>query len=141
MLGYWNDPQSTAKVVDANGYHTGDIGYQDDDGFFYVTGRKDNLIKVNGHRINPQEIEDVLQSTGLTIESAVFAVQDDFSGNKLFALVTPKDNEFSTISLMCRLEKKLPRHKMPSEVIPIRSLPKKANGKIDRTKCLELLAN
>ncbi len=37
---------------------TGDIGYQDNDGFFYVTGRKDNLIKVNGHRINPQEIED-----------------------------------------------------------------------------------
>ena len=141
MLGYWNDPQSTAKVIDANGYHTGDIGYQDDDGFFYVTARKDNLIKVNGHRINPQEIEDVLQSTGLTIESAVFAVQDDFSGNKLFALATPKDNEFSTNSLMSLLEKKLPRHKMPSEVIPIRAIPKKANGKIDRTKCLELLAN
>ena len=93
MLGYWNDPQSRAKVVDANGYHTGDIGYQDDDGFFYVTGRKDNLIKVNGHRINPQEIEDVLQSTGLTIESAVFATKDDILGNKQFALVTPKGNE------------------------------------------------
>jgi acyl-CoA synthetase (AMP-forming)/AMP-acid ligase II len=141
MLGYWNDPQSTAKVIDANGYHTGDIGYQDDDGFFYVAGRKDNLIKVNGHRIKPQEIEDVLQSTGLTIESAVFSVQDDFSGNKLFALVTPKDNEFSTNSLMCILEKKLPRHKMPSEIIPIRAIPKNANGKIDRTRCLELLAN
>jgi acyl-CoA synthetase (AMP-forming)/AMP-acid ligase II len=141
MLGYWNDPQSTAKVVDANGYHTGDIGYQDDDGFFYVTGRKDNLIKVNGHRINPQEIEDVLQSTGLTIESAVFATKDDLGGNKLFALVTPKDSKFSAMSLMCKLEKKLPRYKMPSGVIPIRAIPKKANGKIDRTKCLELLAN
>jgi acyl-CoA synthetase (AMP-forming)/AMP-acid ligase II len=141
MLGYWNDPQSTAKVVDANGYHNGDIGYQDDDGFFYVTGRKDNLIKVNGHRINPQEIEDVLHSTGLTIESAVFATKDDFGGNKLFALVTPKDNKFSAMSLMCKLEKKLPRYKMPSGVIPIRAIPKRANGKIDRTKCLELLAN
>jgi acyl-CoA synthetase (AMP-forming)/AMP-acid ligase II len=141
MLGYWNDPQSTAKVVDANGYHTGDIGYQDNDGFFYVTGRKDNLIKVNGHRINPQEIEEVLQSTGLTIESVVFATKDDFGGNKLFALVTPNDNKFSAMSLMSKLEKKLPRYKMPSGVIPIRAIPKKANGKIDRTKCLELLAN
>ena len=101
----------------------------------------DNLIKVNGHRINPQEIEDVLQSAGLTIESAVFATKDDFAGNKLFALVTPKDNKFSAMSLMCKLEKKLPRYKMPSGVIPIRAIPKRANGKIDRTKCIELLAN
>jgi hypothetical protein len=67
--------------------------------------------------------------------------KDDFGGNKLFALVTPKDNKFSAMTLMCILEKKLPRYKMPSEVIPIRAIPKKANGKIDRTKCLELLAN
>ena len=106
-----------------------------------MTGRKDNLIKVNGHRINPQEIEDVLQSTGLNIESAVFATKDDFGGNKLFALVTPKDNKFSAMTLMCKLEKKLPRYKMPTGVIPIRAIPKKASGKIDRTKCLELLAN
>jgi acyl-CoA synthetase (AMP-forming)/AMP-acid ligase II len=86
-------------------------------------------------------IEDMIQSTGLTIESAVFTMKDDFLGNKLFALVTPKDNEFSTMSLMCTLEKKLPKYKMPSDVIPIRAIPKKANGKIDRTKCLELLAN
>ena len=81
----------------------------------------------------------MLKSTGLTIESAVFAVQDDFSGNKLFALVTPKDNEFSTMSLMCIIEKKLPKYKMPSDVIPIRAIPKKANGKIDPTKCLEVI--
>jgi acyl-CoA synthetase (AMP-forming)/AMP-acid ligase II len=67
--------------------------------------------------------------------------KDDFGGNKLFALVTPKDNKFSAMTLMCKLEKKLPRYKVPSGVIPIRAIPKKANGKIDRTKCLELLAN
>jgi len=141
MLGYWNDQESAPKVADTNGYHTGDIGYQDDDGFFYVTGRKDNLIKVNGHRINPQEIEDVLQSTGLIIESTVFSVKDDFSGDKLIALLTPKNDEFSTISLMSILEKKLPRYKMPSKIIPVRAIPKKANGKINQAKCLDLLVN
>jgi acyl-CoA synthetase (AMP-forming)/AMP-acid ligase II len=141
MLGYFNDPQSTAEVIKENWYHTGDIGYQDDEGLFYVTGRKDNLIKVNGYRINPWEVEDTIQSTGLTIESAVFAGKDSILGNKLYALVTPKDNEFSINSLMGMLEKKLQKHKMPSKVIPIRAIPKKANGKIDHTKCLELLAN
>jgi acyl-CoA synthetase (AMP-forming)/AMP-acid ligase II len=56
--GTGSDPRGTACALDASGYHTGDLGYQDEDGYLYVTGRKDDLLKVGGHRIDPQEIED-----------------------------------------------------------------------------------
>ena len=71
MQGYWKDNEATAQVLDANGYHTGDIGYKDEDGFIYLSGRRDDLVKVGGHRINPREIEDILLATNLIIESAV----------------------------------------------------------------------
>lgn len=58
MQGYWRDTEATAEVLDEKGYCTGDLGYQDDDGFFYIVGRKDSIIKAGGHRINPLEIED-----------------------------------------------------------------------------------
>ena len=70
MQGYWQDTVATAEVLDKTGYHTGDTGYKDEDGFFYVEGRKDNLIKVGGHRINPQEIEDALNHSAASMEPA-----------------------------------------------------------------------
>ena len=71
MKGYWKDPEATAKALDQNGYHTGDLCFQDKDGFFFLVGRKDNLLKVGGHRISPQEIEDTLMETKLFQEVVV----------------------------------------------------------------------
>ena len=71
FMGYWKDKAASDRVLDEKGYHTGDTGYMDKEGFFYVTGRKDDLVKVGGHRINPQEVEDALIATGLVIEAAV----------------------------------------------------------------------
>jgi acyl-coenzyme A synthetase/AMP-(fatty) acid ligase len=52
MKGYWKDEKATNRVLINNGYHTGDLGYKDSEGFFFITGRRDNIIKVKGHRIN-----------------------------------------------------------------------------------------
>ena len=89
MQGYWRDPQATAKALDHHGYHTGDVGYKDADGFIFLEGRKDNLLKVGGHRINPQEIEDALLATQLAVEAAVVGLPDDLLGKRLAALVVP----------------------------------------------------
>jgi len=62
----------------------------DEDGFFFIKGRKDSLLKVGGHRTNPQEIEDAVMETDLVVESAVIGVKNDLLGNKLIALATPK---------------------------------------------------
>lgn len=140
MLGYWKDPQDTARVLKDQGYHTGDIGYRDPDGFLYVSNRKDGLVKVGGHRINPAEIEEFLLSTDLLIETAVVGVPDKLLGNRLTALIVPKDDTLAPDVLLERCAAALPKHKLPSAILPTRALPKGPSGKIDREKCIEIAA-
>ncbi len=140
MQGYWKDPQYTARVLKRGGYHTGDIGFRDGDGFLYVLSRKDGMLKVGGHRINPVEIEDFLMASELIIESIVLGIPDNLLGNKLIALVVPKDENCSARTLQEKCAAGLPNHKWPAEIVIIRSLPKNANGKIDRNKCVEIAA-
>lgn len=138
MLGYWKDDEGTAKVLDKHGYHTGDLGYQDADGYFYVTGRKDNLLKVGGHRINPQEVEDALMGTQLAIEVVVLGQPDALLGHRLVALACPKNGDCNESLILSECLRRLPRYKVPSELRLLRSLPKNTSGKIDRARCLEL---
>jgi len=138
MQGYWRNAQATNEVLDQYGYHTGDLGYQDEEGYFYVVGRKDNLLKVGGHRINPQEIEDVLMETELMMETAVVGIPDELLGHKLVAIVTPKDGTCRENQILSRIAESLPKYKLPSNIKLVRALPKSISGKIDRTRCLEL---
>ncbi len=139
MQGYWNSAETTAKILDRHGYHTGDQGYMDEDGFYFVNGRKDSLIKVGGHRITPQEIEDAIIATDFVIEALVIGVDDAMLGKKLVALVTPKDNEIDSNKIMARCAEFLPKYKLPSEIQCVKMLKKNANGKIDKNKCAELI--
>jgi acyl-CoA synthetase (AMP-forming)/AMP-acid ligase II len=138
MLGYWRDDKGTAEVLGEHGYFTGDLGYQDAEGYFYVTGRKDDLLKVGGHRINPQEVEDALMGTQLAIEAVVLGQPDALLGHRLVAIVCPKNRECSESLILGECSKRLPRYKMPSEIKLLQSLPKNSNGKIDRAGCLGL---
>ena len=139
MQGYWKDLETTDKVLDKHGYHTGDQGYMDEEGYFYLKGRKDNIIKVGGHRINIQEIEDGFMETDLVIEAFVTSITDDLLGNKLIAIVTPKKNETSENMIMLQCAKKLPKYKLPGIIKNVKAIPKQSNGKIDREKCLKLI--
>ena len=136
MLGYYKDEETTQKVLDHNGYHTGDMGYMDEDGYLYVVGRKDGLLKVRGYRINIQEIEDVLMETELLIEAIVLGIKDDLLENKLKAVAVPKDSDCSENWILQKCSEKLPSYKLPDEIRFVHSLPKTMSGKIDRTKCL-----
>jgi long-chain acyl-CoA synthetase len=136
--GYWNDPKDSARVLDGKGYHTGDIGYRDREGFLYVLRRKDGLLKIGGHRINPVEIEDFLMATESLIESAVVGLPDKLLGNKLVALVVPKEDTVEHRTLMELCNNGLPNHKWPADIIIARALPKNPSGKIDREKCIEM---
>lgn len=141
MQGYWKDPELSAKVLDSNGYHTGDLGYMDGDGFFYLVGRKDSLLKSGGHRINPQEIEDSLVETGLLVEAAVIGVPDDLLGNRLVAFAVTINNETTENEILEGCARLLPRYKVPAEVRLMKALPKKSSGKIDKAACTELYKN
>lgn len=132
MLGYWKKPDITAKALDEHGYHTGDHAYQDEDGYYFIKGRKDSLLKVGGHRINPQEIEDALLETDLVEESAVIGREDDLLGKKLIAFVSAKDKNTTANTILSQCAKLLPKYKMPSELHILKNLPKNANGKLNK---------
>lgn len=139
MQGYWKDPEETARVLDANGYHTGDFGYQDQEGFFYIEGRKDSLLKVGGHRINPQEIEDVILRSDLVIEAAVLGIPDSLLGHRLVGAVAPRNGDCEPRRILSFCAGNLPKYKVPSSISIFRALPKSGSGKIDRNKCLQML--
>ena len=139
MLGYWKDPESTRKALTAYGYHTGDIGYCDDDGYYRVLGRKDNQLKVAGHRVNPQEIEDAIIASGLVVECAVVGLPDPLAGHRLAAIAAPIDSNCSEQVILRASSMALPRHKIPAEIRIVKALPKNSSGKVDRQACLEAL--
>jgi acyl-CoA synthetase (AMP-forming)/AMP-acid ligase II len=139
MAGYWKDPGATAKVLDAHGYHTGDLGYKDQDGFIFITGRKDNQLKVGGHRINTQEIEDVILETGLVVEAFVTGYPDKLLGYKLFVAAVAKKVEANSQTILAACAQLLPRYKVPERIVLVSSLPKKLSGKIDKDKCMEII--
>jgi acyl-CoA synthetase (AMP-forming)/AMP-acid ligase II len=139
MFGYWNDPEATAKVLDANGYHTGDMGYKDQDGFIFIVGRKDNQVKVGGHRINTQEIEDTILETALVVEIFVTGCPDELLGHKLIALAVAKHANADSQTILAACSQRLPRYKIPEKIVLVSSLPKKLSGKIDKEKCVEII--
>ena len=139
MQGYWKDESATTEVLNSNGYHTGDLGYQDSEGYFYVVGREDNLLKVGGHRINLQEIEDALLATGVVIEATVLGIEDDLLGHRLIAVIVPAISDCNKNQILELCAERLPKYKLPGEIKLVRALPKSTSGKIDRTKCVELI--
>ena len=138
MVGYWKDQASTQAVMSRHGYHTGDLGYKDTDGFYYVVDRKDNMLKIGGYRVNPQEVEEALSKTDLILESIVIGFEDHLLGKRLVTLAVPKDSHSTSNKILERLSSLLPKNKIPSEMKLCRALPLMANGKTDKWKCLRM---
>ena len=140
MVGYWNDPDSGRNALSRHGYHTGDMGYRDEEGYFYVLGRRDNQLKVGGHRVDPKEIEDALIATNLIIECAVLGIPDQLAGHRLVAVAVSRNGETSERDILAFCVKIFPRHKLPSEICFVKLLPKNGSGKIDRGACMVLIS-
>lgn len=138
MPGYWKKPEATSKALVDGWYHTGDRAYKDDAGFFFVVGRQDDLLKVGGHRLSPQEIEDTLMESGMFVEVVVLGIPDNLLGNRLVTLGVPANADCSEMDILSYCAAKLPKFKVPSEVKFAKTLPKKTSGKIDRKGCLVL---
>ncbi|MCP4748628.1 MAG: acyl--CoA ligase [Desulfobacteraceae bacterium] len=138
MDGYWKDAESTLKVLGPKGYHTGDIGYCDPEGFYFISGRKDGIIKVGGHRINPQQVEEAILSTNCVIEVTIVPVLDELMGKKMIALVVPKYNDIEAKEIIERCHKVLPKFKVPSKLVFLKVVPKNVSGKINNEKCYDI---
>lgn len=139
MVGYWNQPEETAKVMRKGWLLTGDIGYKDADGYFYITDRKKDMLLVNGINVYPREVEEILYQFPGVKEAAVIGVPDARKGEQPVAFVSA--NEGTTLeekALQQFVRSKLADYKVPRRVVLMPALPRNATGKILKTALREL---
>jgi acyl-CoA synthetase (AMP-forming)/AMP-acid ligase II len=140
MMGYFNDPQATAQVLRADGLHTGDMGRMDADGYLFITGRGDDVIKSGGYRIGPQEIEDAALQVAGVAEVGVTGIPDPMLGLVPVAFVVPVEPDASLVQrVRAHLEKVLARFKQPRDIHVVAKLPRTLNGKLQRRLLVELI--
>ena len=88
VVGYWNKPEETAKALPGGALHTGDVGYMDEQGWFYIVDRKKDQINAGGYKVWPREVEDVLYEHEAVREAAVVGVPDEYRGETVKAFVS-----------------------------------------------------
>lgn len=93
MKGYYNDEKSTRATIDKDGWlHTGDVGYYDEDGYFYIVDRIKELIKYKGYQVPPAELEAILLNYPSIQDAAVIGIPNDKTGELPMAFVVKDDN-------------------------------------------------
>jgi len=138
MKGYWNNKEETDAVLKDGWLFTGDIGYMDEDGYFYIVDRKKDMIIAGGFNIYPREIEEVLYEHEKIKEVVVAGIPDPYRGETVKAYVVLKDGIQATEEELNEFARKhLAPYKVP-KIYEFRSeLPKTAVGKILRRKLIE----
>lgn len=138
MVGYWNRPEDTAAVLKDGWLLTGDMGYMDEDGYFYIVDRKKDMIIAGGFNIYPREVEEVLFEHPAVQEAAVIGVPDPYRGETVKAFVVLKQGmEASEEELEKHCREKLAAYKIP-RLYEFRSeLPKTMVGKVLRRQLQE----
>jgi o-succinylbenzoate---CoA ligase len=133
--GYFNNEKESAEKL-LNGYFlTGDLGFIDEDGFLFITGRKIEVINSGGEKIHPKEIEELILSLGSINECSVIGIPHPVWGEAVTAVVSCKEGKSLTENDILRnLYKTLPSFKIPKRIIVLPELPKSALGKINREK-------
>lgn len=143
-LGYWNDPEKTSKrfraipqeagfVIPELAVWSGDTVQKDEQGYLYFVGRNDEMIKVSGYRISPNEVEESLFSTQLVKEVVAFGIPDANLGQSIVAVVTlVKESETALKDLQNACKRAMPNFMVPGRFLVKSELPRNPNGKLDR---------
>lgn len=134
MLGYYNREEATEKAMYKGWYHSGDIGYLDDEGYLYVNDRVDDMIISGGENIYPREVEDVLHGHPGVLDVAVVGQPDDRWGETVTAFVVKKDANVTEQELdeFCKNSDSLANFKRPRKYVFCDMLPRNASGKIQK---------
>ena len=136
MLGYYNDPEATARALNSEGWlATGDLGYRDPDGFYFITGRLKELIIKGGENIAPREIDEALLQHPAVLEAAAVGIPDPDYGQEILACVVLKPDAACTeAELREHCLATLGRYKTPKDFRFVAELPKGPSGKVQRLK-------
>ncbi|MFJ7005201.1 class I adenylate-forming enzyme family protein [Pseudomonas putida] len=133
MKGYWQQPQATLAVMADGWLKTGDVGFMDEKGWFYLIDRKKDMINVSGYKVWPREVEDVLYRHPAVFEALVVGVPDDYRGESVKAVVSLNAGcQISAAELIEHCKMHLAAYKYPRSVEIMAELPKSATGKLMR---------
>ncbi|MBZ0218564.1 MAG: acyl--CoA ligase [Fimbriimonadaceae bacterium] len=133
MLGYWNRPQEEAEVFRGDWFLTGDIAHRDEDGYFWLHGRADNMMNAMGYRVSPVEVEAVLNAIPGIAEAAVVECEARENIHIICAFVVLEETEQpkpQAEDIIAQAAKYLATYKVPRQVVFIDALPRTPNGKI-----------
>ena len=129
--GYWKLPEQTAESIRDGWVHTGDLARQDEEGYFYIVGRKNDLIITGGYNVYPREIEEVLYTHPAVYEAAVIGIPDEVKGEIPKAFITLKpEQQASEGEIIAFCKANLAPYKIPRQVEIRSELPKSSTGKI-----------
>ncbi|MCR6627561.1 MAG: long-chain fatty acid--CoA ligase [Pseudoxanthomonas sp.] len=138
MKGYWQRPEETANVMDADGWlHTGDMAKMDENGFFYIVDRKKDMILVSGFNVYPNEVEDVIAGLDGVLEVAAIGVPDEKSGEAVKVFIVKKDPALTAEQVKAFCRDNLTGYKQPRHIEFRTELPKTNVGKILRKELRE----
>ena len=131
--GYWNKPKATASTLPGGELRTGDVGFMDDDGWFYLVDRKKDMIVAAGYKVWPREVEDTLLEHPAVQEAAVVGVPDAYRGETVWAYVSLRPGErASPDDLIAFCRERMAAYKYPRRVVVFEDLPKTPTGKLLR---------
>tara|TARA_B110000503_G_scaffold12013_3_gene16226 strand:- start:37563 stop:39056 length:1494 start_codon:yes stop_codon:yes gene_type:complete len=132
MKGYWNRPEATAEAIDGEGwFHSGDVGYFDDDGFLFICDRLKDMVISGGENVYPAEVESALYKHEAIAEVAVIGLPDEKWGEAVTAVVALHDGHQLTIEeLRSFAETMLARYKLPARLHVVDALPRNPAGKV-----------
>lgn len=138
MKGYWNKPEETENTFKNGWLLTGDLGYMDENGYFYIVDRRKDMIIAGGYNIYPREVEEVLYEHEGVVEAVIAGVPDPYRGETVKAYVVPKSGyelDEAELNKFCR--KHLAAYKVPRIYEFREELPKTAVGKILRRQLID----
>ncbi len=131
--GYWNKPEETEHALPGGALHTGDVGYMDAAGWFYIVDRKKDQINAGGYKVWPREVEDVLYQHEAVREAAVVGVPDAYRGETVKAYVSLRPGQTATAEeLIAFCRQQMAAYKYPRQVEFLDELPKTVSGKLLR---------
>jgi long-chain acyl-CoA synthetase len=131
--GYWEKPDETANALPGGALKTGDVGFMDEQGWFYVVDRKKDMINVAGYKVWPREVEDILYQHPAVREAAVVGVPDEYRGETVKAFVSLRPNQTADeAELIAFCKERMAAYKYPRQVELVDELPKTVTGKVLR---------
>ena len=135
-LGYWREPEESAKSFRYGRLYTGDLGTVDQDGFIYVVDRAKDFIKCGGKRTSCRQIEETLLEFDELLEAAVIGVKDDILGEAVKAFVVPQASNSDGLSdrVLAFCKERFPHQLVPKQIVVMPSLPKNSAGKVLKQK-------